>query len=599
MVTVAQFVQQPATQDFYPVANNTYNLGNASEAWAQLYLGVNKALALDPSGGNIANYVRSAIETAASATIAQQSTPSSIAIGDIIVDRYLINVTPGTTDMTAGITAAIAVAAEAGGGVVRFLASTYKFSGQINVPSNVILRGMGMYQTVLNWVASNTNAIYAGAVSGFGIEDLTLNGPGILSSTYCNGIYMDTGSSNGSVTRCFITGFPQMPPFTPSTRGYGVTLEGTNLTLSHSRIEDSTYCVVLGGYGNNVIYNYINQHYSTKGVIPWGTGSTSQFWGGIDVGAFYFLIHGNYITDCGAGNIYVGGNGGISQNGRITCNFSSYSWDRCLDNGVVGTVSSGDNVIGITIANNVLYNGRNNNLWLAGTSDSAATGNICIYDAAYDTWAGGAFVTYPGTRISIGLYDGGAGAPLKNLALVGNTSIDTVNPGISFSYGTNPPTNCVISGNVTQSGYYIYPGAHIANSIDAEVVVPLTGGLAPVATGWTGQSIASQTSSVTFVGRSAYWSIALTLGTASSPSGDFLLTLPYIASMNLVYESFNVNIISGWNTTLASDYLTAYVSNPSAGEVVVGRIHQGTLVADAVGFTATGSTITIKGQTNF
>lgn len=66
-----------------------------------------------------APFVRTAAEIAASVT------PVNFGYPPLTVERYGNNISPGTTDMTAAVNAAVKVAIAAGGGVVQYLASTY------------------------------------------------------------------------------------------------------------------------------------------------------------------------------------------------------------------------------------------------------------------------------------------------------------------------------------------------------------------------------------------------------------------------------------------------------------------------------------------
>lgn len=67
-------------------------------------------------------YDVTAAETAAAVTLTNyQYTGDRV----IYVDRYATNTTPGTTDMTTAVRNAVAVAAQAGGGTIRFLPTTY------------------------------------------------------------------------------------------------------------------------------------------------------------------------------------------------------------------------------------------------------------------------------------------------------------------------------------------------------------------------------------------------------------------------------------------------------------------------------------------
>lgn len=572
-----------------PTVDNTYSLGSTTDAWAQLYLGPNHVPVLDTTTGNVAYYKRSASEISASVT------PSNYSYNYGDSRRYGA-VGNGTTDDTVALQNAIN--GNVGGTVTIWGVS--KFTSQLNVVADVTIQGAQESCGLTYAGTGGIVSIYFGNVSNSGLQDLIITGPGLNSGIYASGVVMDSPSSLCWIKNCTVTGFSQIPPFGGSTHGVGVALYGSDLEISDSRVESCTFHIQPTGTRIKVLRNYVNGHYSTQGVIPWNS-STSLCWDGISMeGGTECQIEGNEVTDLGTGGIYNGGNGGFSQRCRIVNNLVSYCWDRGIDQGLNLARSGTNDVNGNTIVGNVLYNNRNNNLWMAGVQDCTATGNTCIYDANYNTWAGGAWVTYPGTHISIGLYDGGTGNALTHCTIVGNTSSDnTGNPGISFSYATNAPVGCTLSGNTSPSGYFIPSGngttsVYLTNVIDVAHVESFTA----TAVSWTGQSIASQSSIVRFSGKKADFSMALALGTASTPSGNFVLTLPYI-STSVGYSSFQVNGLNGWNTTIASDLLIAYISNPGAAQLEVGRIHTGSLQSDALAFTATGCTLTITGTIEF
>jgi hypothetical protein len=80
-----------------PTVDNLFTLGSPTFSFANLYLGVNHAPALDTVTGNIGYYARTAAEIALSITPVAFSYPPGH------VYRYGTNTVPGTTDMTAVI----------------------------------------------------------------------------------------------------------------------------------------------------------------------------------------------------------------------------------------------------------------------------------------------------------------------------------------------------------------------------------------------------------------------------------------------------------------------------------------------------------------
>lgn len=92
-----------------PSVSNTFTVGSPTVSWANIYLGPNKAPAFDPTTGNILYYAQTATEVAVGAT------PVDFAYPPGYPERYGTNTTPGTTDMTAAVQAAINYARAAPG----------------------------------------------------------------------------------------------------------------------------------------------------------------------------------------------------------------------------------------------------------------------------------------------------------------------------------------------------------------------------------------------------------------------------------------------------------------------------------------------------
>lgn len=104
--------------------------------------------------------------------------------GDIYADHFGENTTPGTTDMSAAIQAALTYVGSLGGGFVRLLAGTY-IAAALSCPNYTFLVGQGKSATVLklrngantylfassNWVANVTYAALGG-----GAANLTFDG---------------------------------------------------------------------------------------------------------------------------------------------------------------------------------------------------------------------------------------------------------------------------------------------------------------------------------------------------------------------------------------------------------------------------------------
>jgi hypothetical protein len=123
-------------------ANDTDPPGSPIRTVDNVYPSLNTSSLTQAFIGEIL-YPQTPAELAASVVPVNLAYPSHLAIGIFIVDRYGTNTTPGTTDMTAAINNAIAVAVKNGGGTVQLMAVAYKTTSMITVPNGVTLRGMG------------------------------------------------------------------------------------------------------------------------------------------------------------------------------------------------------------------------------------------------------------------------------------------------------------------------------------------------------------------------------------------------------------------------------------------------------------------------
>lgn len=119
-----------------PTVDNSFTLGSAAFSWANLYLGAADAAAYDPITGNIGYIARTDAERNANVT------PVSFTYAPGNLLRYGTNTAPGTTDMTAALQNASAVAAQ-GGGSVYVPAGRYRVAGTIGTTITVPVRIYG------------------------------------------------------------------------------------------------------------------------------------------------------------------------------------------------------------------------------------------------------------------------------------------------------------------------------------------------------------------------------------------------------------------------------------------------------------------------
>lgn len=182
--------------------NSRGEVSNASGASCQLFLTPNTiyTFTLSDAGGNqvwVATYVNG-VQVAVTQSIIGQAlypqttaessagvTPSNYVYAPGFVDRYGTNTTPGTTDMTSAINAAIAVAF-AGGGIVYFGPFTYAHSGTIVWKNGIV------YQGVTN---TFSKLVYTGPAA----DQSQINNP-INSSTIANIHFKDLWFHSNTAT---------------------------------------------------------------------------------------------------------------------------------------------------------------------------------------------------------------------------------------------------------------------------------------------------------------------------------------------------------------------------------------------------------------
>lgn len=183
------------------------------------------------------------------------------------VNRYGVNTTPGTTDMTAALNNAILVMAEkTNGGVVQFNSGeSYSTSSTINMAANIVLEGGNA-----SLVANNCNAITCDFVTGFSntiVRNLDIQGVsgagnyGIIapgSTDYLDEIYGLT--IEGCTIRDFEVGIH--------------TRTCRNLSIINNWIQDVDRGIELIGK-NLVVFLAFNK--VTRGSGGGGSGSTSLY----------------------------------------------------------------------------------------------------------------------------------------------------------------------------------------------------------------------------------------------------------------------------------------------------------------------------------
>jgi hypothetical protein len=184
-----------------PFANNTFTLGNPTDAFANVYLGPNGAPVFDPVSGNVGYYKQTTQEAAVpvSPTVYVPSL-------QIDLERYGGGVGATASQNNTALTNALAVLTKKGGGTLVARGSgTYAFSGNgFSLPSGTVIQGDG-YDTIwLNQsVTTGQQFLNTPSVSSGGgrteIRELQLIGPGNGSTPSANvgvGILLGDSTAN-------------------------------------------------------------------------------------------------------------------------------------------------------------------------------------------------------------------------------------------------------------------------------------------------------------------------------------------------------------------------------------------------------------------
>ena len=170
VVTTPQALALYTSENLFPGVTNVNTLGTQAKAFSQAYLGPNGTPVLND--GVVGYWPQTAAEEAAGVT------PTNFAYQPLDIRRYGVDPT-GSSDSTAGIQAAIAVAAQMNGGVVRFPAGTFKTTGISVTTSGIVLQGEGYsgynYTSATPIPSYSTIILYAGTSGGIAVNVTSVN----------------------------------------------------------------------------------------------------------------------------------------------------------------------------------------------------------------------------------------------------------------------------------------------------------------------------------------------------------------------------------------------------------------------------------------
>jgi hypothetical protein len=158
--------------DIIPSVNNTYNLGNSSFAWKNVYVGANNAPVLDTVSGNIGYYARTAAEIAASVTPTNYSYAPVQTNNAVRYGADQTGVSQSSTALAKYFAASSSVVLNAG---------TYLLTSQLTLAPT----------TPLTFSSSDLNSV----IKNFG---LTINGTDVFHNSFSNLNFLGTDASNSN-----------------------------------------------------------------------------------------------------------------------------------------------------------------------------------------------------------------------------------------------------------------------------------------------------------------------------------------------------------------------------------------------------------------
>jgi parallel beta-helix repeat protein len=193
--------------------------GDVSPVMALPAQGLRKStnLGFDASG-NLALNLQLLAGTISTATLAPflglSQTPAEAAVPVVPVNlqyapgnvnRYATNTTPGTTDMTAAVQAAINQSGQTGGAAAYVPPGTYLCSSTLTLVSNGTLYGDGA-KSILQFSNNNTSNISGAALTDATVRNLKITVTGNGNQSYVGAVNLNTGCTNCIVDSLDISG---------------------------------------------------------------------------------------------------------------------------------------------------------------------------------------------------------------------------------------------------------------------------------------------------------------------------------------------------------------------------------------------------------
>lgn len=465
------------------------------------------------------------------------------------------------------------------------LGSQYLITKQITIPAGVLLQGSGWNSgLIMDAPAAQTFMIYMNSDScqaeNFSIKFKT-NGGGNISTVLVYGVMLDSSSTNCMVSDLFICG-----KYDGDTQGFsnGIRCTGENNVVNGCRIEYCSMGITYRGDSHLIDNNYCNNHFVDENLQAWS--SSLPWWDGITAeGATNCVISRNTCEYNGQSGIYMGGNGSLSGENIFYGNIIRYNYNRGMDNGVSGTVSSTNSVSRNVISNNIIYDNKEPQLWLFNVTDFVVDSNNIRISGDYPTIFG-SYVSSSTSGIATG-GDSISGTIISNNRVsieYSSAQFRVVMNGLNMSYIGNKVTG-------TPSDYL---WSTDANRLYNNTVSRYSGTFTPSIVAGVGVTISSSTCNYIINDKTMKFSMQITFA-GSSPSGNLVLGyLPGMSSATVKISSITTNNANGWSTM--SGTLKAYQDGTNKDNLVIYRESSGARNFDAASYVSSASSILITGE---
>jgi hypothetical protein len=289
--------------------------------------------------------------------------------------------------------------------------------------------------------------------------------------------------------------------------------------------------------------------------------------------------------DNGQSGIYCGGNGSLSYGNLFQGNKTRLNWNRGIDMGVSGVVDTESNAVMFNryICNESIDN-RESQLWYYNNIGSLSLGNRAYITSAYAA-----------------RYLGNEGGKV-GLVLTGDSSSDNTAYGDDIVVDSTSSACVTLDGvnnkiQVNARGGYnrIYSPGGVSTIVNNEVDRYDASWTASIVTG-SGVTLSSNTCKIHVSGKTLKFQMNLTFG-ASSPSGTLVLGyIPGMSGRTIRESNVSVNYISGFNSSMSSSQIKAYISNSDQIQIIRQNY---TWNFDVASYLVSGATMQISGEIEF